>query len=39
MASMTAAGFVCEGSPDRADALVWALTDLMSGSTNSLDNV
>lgn len=29
MANMTAAGFVGEGSPDRADALVWALTDLM----------
>ena len=29
MANMTAAGFVGEGSPDRADALVWALTELM----------
>jgi hypothetical protein len=31
MANMTAAGFVGEGSPDRADALVWALTELMLG--------
>ena len=31
MANMTAAGYVGEGSPDRADALVWALTDLMLG--------
>lgn len=29
MANFTAAGFVGEGSPDRADALVWALTELM----------
>jgi phage terminase large subunit-like protein len=29
MANMTAAGYVGEGSPDRADALVWALTELM----------
>lgn len=28
MANMTAAGYVGEGSPDRADALVWALTEL-----------
>ena len=26
-------GFVGEGSPDRADALVWALTELMLGET------
>jgi hypothetical protein len=32
MANMTAAGYVGEGSPDRADALVWALTDLMLGA-------
>ncbi len=29
MCQMTLAGFVGKGSPDRADALVWALTDLM----------
>jgi hypothetical protein len=29
MANMTASGYVGEGSPDRADALVWALTELM----------
>lgn len=29
MANMTPAGYVGEGSPDRADALVWALTELM----------
>jgi len=31
MCNFTAAGFVGEGSPDRADALVWALTELMLG--------
>ncbi|MFC2967864.1 DNA-packaging protein [Acidimangrovimonas pyrenivorans] len=29
MAQMTAQGFLGSGSPDRVDALVWALTDLM----------
>jgi len=28
LANMTSAGYVGEGSPDRADALVWALTEL-----------
>ena len=28
-------GYIGEGSPDRADALVWALTDLMLGQTAS----
>lgn len=28
MCAMTGAGYVGEGSPDRADALVWALTEL-----------
>lgn len=32
MVNFTAAGYVGEGSPDRADALVWALTELMLGS-------
>lgn len=31
MCNMTASGYVGEGSPDRADALVWALTELMLG--------
>lgn len=38
LAEMTAAGFVGEGSPDRADALVWALTELMTGSSYTLDH-
>lgn len=36
MANMTAAGYVGEGSPDRADALVWAVTELMMGSSYSI---
>lgn len=36
MANMTAAGFVGEGSPDRADALVWALTELMMEETSTV---
>ncbi len=32
MCNFTANGFVGEGSPDRADALVWALTELMLGA-------
>ncbi len=31
MCAMTPAGYVGEGSPDRADALVWALTELQGG--------
>ncbi len=31
MCNFTASGFIGEGSPDRADALVWALTELMLG--------
>jgi predicted phage terminase large subunit-like protein len=31
MCAMTSDGYVGEGSPDRADALVWALTELMLG--------
>jgi phage terminase large subunit-like protein len=27
-------GYIGEGSPDRADALVWAITDLMLGGSN-----
>ena len=29
LCNFTSSGFVGEGSPDRADALVWALTELM----------
>lgn len=32
MCNFTANGYVGDGSPDRADALVWALTELMLGS-------
>jgi phage terminase large subunit-like protein len=40
MTEMTSSGFVGEGSPDRADALVWALTELMiTGSTYTLEHV
>jgi phage terminase large subunit-like protein len=38
MCAMTGAGYVGEGSPDRADALVWALSDL-SGAKASLFDV
>lgn len=31
MCNMTPSGYVGDGSPDRADALVWALTELMLG--------
>lgn len=38
LANMTPSGYVGEGSPDRADALVWALTELMlGGQASSLD--
>lgn len=37
MCAMTPSGYVGEGSPDRADALVWALTELMlTGSSYNL---
>jgi phage terminase large subunit-like protein len=29
MCALTSEGFLGEGSPDRVDALVWALTELM----------
>lgn len=32
MCNFTASGYVGEGSPDRADALVWAITELMLGA-------
>jgi len=34
MCNFTAAGYVGDRSPDRADALVWALTDLMMGESS-----
>jgi hypothetical protein len=34
MCNFTASGYVGENSPDRADALVWALTELMLGKTS-----
>lgn len=38
MCAMTPAGYVGERSPDRADALVWAFTELLvSGSTHTLE--
>lgn len=33
MCNFTASGYVGEGSPDRADALVWALTELTLGKS------
>ena len=38
MTSMTASGFVGQGSPDRADALVWALTELTGRQAPYLPN-
>lgn len=34
MCNMGPEGYVGEGSPDRLDAMVWALTDLMLGGSN-----
>lgn len=40
MCQIAPEGYAGEGSPDRADALVWALTELMiSGGTYTLSNV
>jgi predicted phage terminase large subunit-like protein len=39
MANMTASGYVGERSPDRADAMVWALTELMLEGSTSFDNL
>lgn len=40
MCAFSSEGYMGEGSPDRADALVWALTELMlTGSNYSLANV
>lgn len=37
LCNFTAGGYVGDGSPDRADALVWALTELMLGTGYSYD--
>ena len=39
MLQMTLTGYVGDGSPDRLDAAVWAITELMAGSSYSLDNI
>lgn len=41
MCHMTPEGYMGDGSPDRLDAMVWAVTELMltDGSTYTLDNV
>lgn len=40
MCAFTSLGYVGEGSPDRADALVWVVTELMlEGSGYSLENI
>jgi phage terminase large subunit-like protein len=36
MCNFTASGFIGDGSPDRADALVWALTELMLGEEQTV---
>lgn len=36
MCNFTASGFIGEGSPDRADALVWAITELMLGDEKNV---
>ncbi|WP_300562975.1 phage terminase large subunit [Companilactobacillus sp.] len=38
MLNFTPGGYVGEGSPDRADALVWALTELMLGEQAYIPN-
>lgn len=39
MSAFTPSGYMGEGSPDRCDALVWALTELMLGSGPSMMDV
>ena len=38
MCQMSLAGFSGKGSPDRVDALVWALTDLMVDAAQNYHN-
>ena len=37
MCQMTANGYVGDGSPDRVDALVWALTEVMLGESGGMN--
>jgi phage terminase large subunit-like protein len=37
LCNFTSSGFVGEGSPDRADALVWAMTELMLSKASTYD--
>ena len=37
MCSFSTLGYLGEGSPDRADALVWAITELLVGSAGAVD--
>jgi phage terminase large subunit-like protein len=39
LAALTSEGFVGDGSPDRADALVWALTELMGAKQQEIPMV
>jgi|tagenome__1003787_1003787.scaffolds.fasta_scaffold20985522_5 phage terminase large subunit-like protein len=39
MAAMTSEGFMGDGSPDRVDAMVWALSDLMVGHVPLNDDI
>jgi phage terminase large subunit-like protein len=39
MCQIDASGFIGEGSPDRADALVWAMTELMLDGMMDLSNL
>ena len=39
MAAMTSEGFMGDGSPDRVDAMVWALSDLMVGHIPPNDDI
>jgi len=36
MCSMTPSGFTGDHSPDRADAMVWAMTELLGGSSYAM---
>jgi phage terminase large subunit-like protein len=39
MCMIDAGGYIGDGSPDRADALVWALTELMLGGADAVPRV
>lgn len=38
MCALTSDGFIAEGSPDRVDALVWAITELMLGEDRRISS-